>query len=151
MVRLPPQVRGHDTMRRSPALKLPRVGEDISPGVTERPPPPRLQPPGPLTCQVQLPGKDGPVPATVENLSAGGMALLVDQPVPPGTRLHVQLTNPAHTFWLSMTVTILRSQPGQTGSWFLAGEVDRTLMPDGLKPFVLYPPLTRRRAARTGR
>src|SRR5262245_19001355 len=124
-------------MRRSPALKLLPVGEDISSGEAERRSHPRLQPAGLLTCQVRMPGREESMPGTVQNLSAGGLALLVDQPVPPGTRIQVLMTNPAHTSRLSLTVTILRSEPELSGNWFLGGEFDRTLMPNELKPFVL--------------
>jgi hypothetical protein len=83
-------------------------------------------------------GADGPaLAATVQNLSAHGVALVVRHWVDKGAVLSVQLFNEAATFCLKANVRVTRRCTLPNGDYFIAGELDRLLEPAELRPFLI--------------
>jgi hypothetical protein len=77
------------------------------------------------------------LPATVHNLSARGVALIVRHWVASDAEVSVQLFNEAATFCLKANVRVIRRCTLPNGDYFIAGELDRTLEPAELRPFLV--------------
>lgn len=94
--------------------------------------------PGALTpCQFNLPGEGGSRPAWVHNMSSRGAGILAAADYPPGTPLHLLLVNAAHTFAVTIEMTVVRSYRATNGNFFLGGRFDRELTHDELRPFLI--------------
>jgi hypothetical protein len=96
---------------------------------------PRSRPAPQASCQVTLPGGTA-VPAVVQDLAARGLLLRLAQSVPPGTALVVRLVNGAGVYSLAVRLYVTRSEAQADGSHLVAGELERTLSPRELGPFV---------------
>ncbi len=66
-----------------------------------------------LTSSVQ------PRPAAVDNISPGGMAFRMEQPVDPGTVLPVELLNRTGQFWHLKVMCVVHATPCQDGGWLV--------------------------------
>lgn len=71
---------------------------------------------GPETCT-----------ATVLDISAGGMGLLLDAIVAPSDRLNIEFRNPALGAWYCKTLQVAHAAPAQGGRWLVGGAFNQPL------------------------
>jgi hypothetical protein len=96
---------------------------------------PRHRPSRRISCLIHAGGP--PLSATVQDLSARGVALIVAQWFESGAVVTVRLFNEAATFSLDAKLRVTRRCTLPNGDYFIAGELDRTLEPAELRPFLL--------------
>jgi hypothetical protein len=58
-----------------------------------------------------------PGPSQVYNLSRGGLAVLLDDPIEPGTVLRVGLLNGSGNFWHLKVMRVVHTTPLAEGQW----------------------------------
>jgi PilZ domain len=97
----------------------------------------RLVPSRRTFCQFQGPGDELATAGSVQDLSLKGAGILAPRNYPPGTSLHLLLVNAAHTFSLTVDLTVIRSSRAANGQYFLAGPFGRELLHDEVVPFVV--------------
>jgi hypothetical protein len=88
-----------------------------------------------MTCLVGA--EDAGVRGTVQNLSARGVALVVRRWFQAGEVVPLRLFNEEMTVCLRANLQVVRRCTLPDGEYFIAGELDRTLEPAELMPFLI--------------
>jgi hypothetical protein len=90
-----------------------------------------------MTCLLH-PDADGPpLRASIQNLSAHGVAFITGRWFPVDTVVPVRLFNQEATVCIQATFRVTRARTMAGGEYFIAGELDRVLEPAELLPFLL--------------
>jgi hypothetical protein len=79
-----------------------------------------------------------PCKARLWNLSADGIAVLVEAIVAPGDNLIVELHNSAMGFWCCKKLQVVHAQHAQSGRWLVGGAFSEPLSAEALR--MLLPP-----------
>jgi hypothetical protein len=69
----------------------------------------------------------------VRNLSAGGISLILDDWIEPGTLVSVRLHNPGRLFSCKLPVRVIYLVERPAGDWILGGAFARKLLLDELR------------------
>jgi hypothetical protein len=95
----------------------------------------RLTPNAMTPCQVHLADDSASFSAWLNNLSKTGVGILSPRDLPPGTLIHIVITNAASTFALSGAVKVMRNIRVVGGNYLLGGEFTNELQHDEMVPF----------------
>jgi hypothetical protein len=90
-----------------------------------------------ITCRIRL-LPDGPVIiGIVHNLSMRGLAVIIGKGLDPGTVVSIWLVNDSATFCLETKFRVARCYALAGGDFFVGGQLDRTLSPGEIGPFLV--------------
>jgi PilZ domain len=77
-----------------------------------------------------------PCLATLRDISAGGIAVVVDAIVAPGDRLNVALHNSATGAWSCKVLQVVHATRAQGGRWLVGGAFSQALSAEELRPLL---------------
>jgi hypothetical protein len=77
----------------------------------------------------------GPEPcaATLQDISVGGIAVLVDAILAPGDRLNVEVHNAAKGICRCKVLHVVHAAPSQSGRWLIGGAFSQSLSAEELR------------------
>jgi hypothetical protein len=78
-------------------------------------------------CRVMCEGQEGEPQATVRDLSATGIGLLIDRPLKPGSVLILSLQTGDHRLARPLPVRVMHSSPATEGNWLVGCQFVRRL------------------------
>jgi hypothetical protein len=74
--------------------------------------------------------------ATLRDISAGGIGVLLDAIVAPGDRLNIELQNSAKGAWHCKTLEVVHALPFKGGRWLVGGAFSQPFSAEELRPLL---------------
>jgi hypothetical protein len=90
-----------------------------------------------MTCQIEPAEGGTAMVATVQNLSARGIGLVCQKTYALGSELRLRILNASATYYLVVTLRVVRCEPVLAGGHYLGCEFTRKLEPGELRPFLM--------------
>jgi hypothetical protein len=97
---------------------------------------PRRQPTLGTVCRLESGPDDVPRLGLVWNISPGGVSLLLDEPMEPGTSVRAELATLNEQTSLPVGMRVAHLTRLQTGDFCVGCQFDRELVADEIRPFL---------------